>query len=56
MVSSSYVKQGDTVERRARLLAAAKEEVERLQAAKLVGWDVEEDLKIAEARLEAFSQ
>lgn len=55
-MTSEYVKKGTTEERKSVLLAAAKEEVERLKKAQLVGWDVAADLALAEAHVEAFSR
>ena len=56
MVTSEYVKRGDTAVRRSRLLAASLEEVARLEKAAAEGWDVAKDLAKARAHVEAFSK
>lgn len=55
-VTSSYVKQGNTSERRARLLAGSQSDVERLEMALAQGYDVADMLAVARRSVAALSR
>lgn len=54
-MTSTYIKRGDTNERKAALLRGSLEDVARLEKALSQGWDVKADLAKAQAQVKAFT-